>query len=140
MGRLGFHQLWVDTVMRLVTSVSFSVLFNGDKLNSFRPTRGLRQGDPISPYLFLLATEGLTGLLKSRNESSVLNGIKVAPLAPMASHLLFADGSLLFFRANRENSLVIKEVLNTNCQASRQQINMEKIIHSFCEGSETVDS
>jgi hypothetical protein len=120
--------------MRLVTSVSFSVLFNGDKLDSFRPTRGLRQGDPISPYLFLLAAEGLTGLLKSRNQSSVLNGIKVAPLAPMVSHLLFADDSLLFFRANRENSLVIKEVLDTYCRASGQQINMEKSSIHFAKG------
>jgi hypothetical protein len=134
MGRLGFHQLWIDTVMRLVTSVSFSVLFNGDKLDSFRPTRGLRQGDPISPYLFLLAAEGLTGLLKSRNQSSVLNGIKVAPLAPMVSHLLFADDSLLFFRANRENALVIKEVLDTYCRASGQQINMEKSSIHFAKG------
>lgn len=96
MSRLGFHQSCVDSVMRLVTSVSFSVLFNGDRLHSFRPTWGLRQGDPISPFLFLLAAEGLSGLLNSRNQSSVLKGIKVAPSAPVVSHLLFADDSLLF--------------------------------------------
>jgi hypothetical protein len=134
MNQLGFHQIWVQMVMRLVTSVSFSVLFNGDKLDNFRPTRGLRQGDPISPYLFLLTAEGLTGLLKSRNQSSVLKGIKVAPLTPMVSHLLFADDSLLFFRANRENALVIKEVLNTYCRASGQQINMDKSFIHFAKG------
>ena len=112
--------------------VSFSILFNGDKLDSFRSTRG--QGDSISPYLFLLAAEGLTSLLKSRNQSLVLNGIKVAPLAPMVSHLLFADDSLLFFRANRENALVIREVVNTYCRASRQQINMDKSSIHFAKG------
>ena len=63
--RLGFHQLWVQMVMRLVTTVSFSVLLNGECLEKFKPSRGIRQGDPISPYLFLLATEGLSCLLKS---------------------------------------------------------------------------
>jgi hypothetical protein len=70
--RLGFHRSWVDMVMILVTSVSFSVLFNGDSLDSFTPSRGIRQGDPISPYRFVLAAEGLSCLLKSRNQSSIL--------------------------------------------------------------------
>jgi hypothetical protein len=94
---LGFHPMWVTTLMRLVTSVSFSVLLNGECLEQFIPSRGICQGDPISPYLFLLAAEGLSCLLKSRNQSSVLNGIKVALSAPMVSHLLFADDNLLFF-------------------------------------------
>jgi len=83
--------------MRLITTVSFSVLFNGERLNSFLPMRGIRQGDPISPYLFLLAAEGFSCLLNSRLQSSTLKGIKVAPSAPVVSHLLFADDSLLFF-------------------------------------------
>ena len=65
--RLGFHKIWVGMVMRLVTSVSFSVLFNGERLEQFNPSRGIRQGGPISPYLFLLAAEGLSCLIKSRN-------------------------------------------------------------------------
>ena len=76
--RIGFHRLWVEMVMRLVTTVSFSVLFNGDRLDTFVPSRGIRHGDPISPYLFLLAAEGLSCPLKSRTQSSSLSGIKVA--------------------------------------------------------------
>jgi hypothetical protein len=94
---LGFHPMWVTTLMRLVTSVSFLVLLNGECLEQFIPSRGIRQGDPISPYLFLLAAEGLSCLLKSRNQLSVLNGIKVALSAPMVSHPLFVDDNLLFF-------------------------------------------
>lgn len=61
--RLGFHPLWVQKVMRLVTTVSFSILFNGDHTENFKPSRGIRQGDPISSYLFLIAAEGLSCLL-----------------------------------------------------------------------------
>jgi hypothetical protein len=76
--RHGFHHLWVDMIMRLVTIVYFSVLFNGDWLYSFVPSRGIRQGDPISPYLSLLAVEGISCLLNSRIQSSNFSGIRVA--------------------------------------------------------------
>jgi hypothetical protein len=66
-------------------------------LDSFTPSRGISQGDPISPYLFLLAAEGLSCLLNSRIQS-YLSVIRVAASAPMVSHLLFVDDSLLFSR------------------------------------------
>jgi len=132
--RLGFHSLWVNMVMRLVSTVSFSVLLNGERLDSFNPTRGIRQGDPISPYLFLLAAEGLSCLINSRIQSSALNGIKVAPSAPVVSHLLFADDSLLFFQANIASAQEIIDVMNIYCQASGQQINIDKSSIHFAKG------
>lgn len=62
--KLGFHNQWVDNVMKCVTFVSYSVLFNWEPLDSFQPTRGLRQGDPISPYLFFICVEALTCAIK----------------------------------------------------------------------------
>jgi hypothetical protein len=75
MQRMGFHERWVELIMKLISSVSFSVLFNGTPLEEFLPTRGIRQGDPISPYLFLIAAEGLSGLLKQSRQSSHDKGI-----------------------------------------------------------------
>ena len=108
--KLGFTERWVNIVLSMVRSAKFSVLFNGASLDGFRPTRGLRQGDPISPYLFLIAAEGLSCLLKGERG---VRGISVAPSAPSVNHLLFADDSLLFFEANDLSDACINELLRT---------------------------
>jgi hypothetical protein len=118
---MGFHTRWVDLIMRLVSSV----LFNGTPLEEFRPSRGLWQGDPISPYLFLLAAEGLSGLLKQSCHSSQLEGLKVAPTAPVVNHLLFADNSLMFVKDSQEGAMEVVSLLDKYCNASGQRINLE---------------
>jgi hypothetical protein len=134
MSKLGFWQNWIDMVMRMVSSVSFSVLFNGSPLERFKPTRGIRQGDPISPYLFLIAAEGLSCLLKHRSQSSNIEGIKVAPSAPAVNHLLFADDSLLLFKASEGGAREIEDALHAYCMASGQRINRDKSSVYFSKG------
>jgi hypothetical protein len=116
--KLGFSRGWVNLVMRLITTVSFSVLFNGVPHEEFRPSRGILQGDPISPYLFLLVAEGLSCLLKYFDQSSALSGIKVAPTLSAVNHLLFADDSMLFCKASVEGAREVKEALIKYCNAS----------------------
>ena len=110
------------------------MLLNGHKLEAFKPTRGIRQGDPISPYLFLLAADGLSCLLNSSVQSSSLMGIRVAPSSLMVSHLLFADDSMMLFKANRENSEEVRNVLNLYCSAFGQQKNLDKSSIHFAKG------
>lgn len=105
MKNIGLHPVWVAKVTQCVTTVSFSVLLNGGRLEEFCPTRGIRQGDPISPYLFLLAAEGFSCLLKSKGNNESVKGVVVAPTAPPVNHLLFADDSLLMFKANIEGPI-----------------------------------
>jgi hypothetical protein len=102
------------------------MLFNGGKLGQFKPSTGVRQGDPISPYLFLLVAEGLSCLLKHHSLSSELNGLRVASLAPMVSHLLFADDSMLLFKVDAGSAETIQLLLDKYCLASGQRINRDK--------------
>ena len=77
MEKLGFHALWNDMIMACVSSVRYKVRFNSQETNMFTPTRGIRQGDPLSPYLFLLCAEGMSSMLQYEEEVGGMDGIRV---------------------------------------------------------------
>jgi hypothetical protein len=126
MKKLGLSHKFVDTVMRGVQSVTFSVLLNGKPTEEFKPSRGVRQGDLISPYLFLLAAESLSCLLNDAMRSGDLGGIHVAATAPRVNHLLFIDDCLLFCRALAGEAARLKDIVDKYCFASGQRVNNEK--------------
>jgi hypothetical protein len=109
--KLGFRQTWVRWIMACVTTVRYSVKLNGEQLNAFSPTRGLRQGDPLSPYLFLFIANGLSCFLKDAIARNRLQELVICRGAPGISHLLFANDSLLFFKASSDQAEVVREVL-----------------------------
>ena len=126
MHKMGFPEWWINRVMSCVTTPSFSVLVNGKPYGSIKPSRGIRQGDPLSPYLFLLCAEGFTSLLAKVELEGRIHGISVCRRAPKISNLLFADNSLLFCRATQMEVQVVIEILQTYAKASGQSINLEK--------------
>ena len=126
MQKLGFPGDWVDKVMSCVTSPSFSVLINGKPFGMIHPTRGIRQGDPLSPYLFLLCAEGFTSFLQKAVLEGNIQGVSICRRAPRISHLLFTDDSLLFCRATDKETKVVLEILKLYAKASSQCINMDK--------------
>ena len=88
---LGFNLAVLELLMACVHLVSYKVRFNSQETDSFTPFRGLRKGDPLSPYLFLICAEGLSSLLAHKEEVRGIEGIRVCRNAPSISHLLFAD-------------------------------------------------
>jgi hypothetical protein len=108
MRRMGFAERWIQLMMACVTSVKYQVRFNSEETEMFVPTRGLRQGDPLSPYLFLLCAEALSCMLNQAENTRSLVGVKVCSEAPMLSHLLFTGDSLILMNDNEANAKQLK--------------------------------
>lgn len=87
MMKMGFPALWIDRVMKCVSTVKYSFLVNGEANEVLNPKRGLRQGGPLSPYLFLLGAEGLGALIKKARTDNRIHGIYISCNAPVISHL-----------------------------------------------------
>lgn len=124
--KMGFATAQVQMVMSCITSVELEVLINGKTSNSFKPSRGLRQGDRIFPYLFIIITDVLSTIINCVVSRGFLQGIKFNREGPTLSHIFFSDDSLFFLKARAQNCRVIERILQCYCQASGQLVNFEK--------------
>jgi hypothetical protein len=131
MGRLGFNPNWVQLIMKCVTTVKYQIRVNGELSNEIIPERGLRQGDPLSSYLFLICAEGFLVLLHQAERDGSLKRIKVCPNAPSVSHLLFVDGSLILCRAKEGDAHKLQDILNLYEECSWQMINRDNFVIMF---------
>jgi len=124
--RLGFADRLVDLIMSCIRTVSYSLLINGQPQGHIKPSRGIRQGDPLSPYIFVLCAEVLSSMLKQSSMEGLVSGVPVSRGGTRIQHLLFADDCLLFCRANLNEWGHIHSLLCRYEEASGQQINREK--------------
>ena len=129
--RLGFDAKWVTLIMLCVSTFRYHVIRDGKEIGPIVPSRGLRQGDPLSPYLFILCAEGLSALIRKNERDGLLHGVKVARGAHVVSHLFFADDCFLFFKATNSEAHVIKRILGVYGQGSGQIVNFSKSSISF---------
>ncbi|XP_022569212.1 uncharacterized protein LOC111212078 [Brassica napus] len=129
--RMGFHPKWITLIMECITTVTYSFLINGSPRGRIQPSRGIRQGDPLSPYIFILCSEVLSGLCNKAQADGSLKGIKVARGCPRVNHFLFVDDTMFFVDASKEGSKTLKRLLTRYEEASGQANNTEKSSISF---------
>ena len=109
MRKMGFDNRWLNVMMECKTTTSYSILINGEAHGDIKASRGLRQGNPLSPYLFFMCTKGLLGLIKK----ATYNGVSICRNGPKLTNLLFANDSLIFCRAKEDKCLRLLDILTT---------------------------
>ena len=122
MKKLRFNDRWIKLLMLCVTTVSYSILVNGEPKGLIHPSRGIRQGDPISPFLFLLCTEGFHGPISQAAAQGDIKGYSLSENSPHLTHILFADDSLLFCRSTIQECQKILEILDNYGRCSSHRL------------------
>jgi hypothetical protein len=123
---LGFDNKFISLVYQCISTVSYTVLLNGSKGPNLNPSRGLRQGDPLSPYLFILGSEVLARLINREVIRCFFFGVQVAVGALKISKLFYADDVILYCNAKLAEVDSLMKCLNSYCLWSGQSISLEK--------------
>jgi hypothetical protein len=131
--QFGFDPLWVRRVMSCIKSIKFKVRINNQLTKEIMPMRGLRQGDPLSPYLFLFVAECFSKVLRNAISNQGLREFRICRSSPGLSHLMFADDCILFFEANRNQAMIIKQAITDFEKGSGQLLSANKCSVLFNE-------
>lgn len=127
MKKMAFPVLWRKWIKECVTTATASILVNGSPTDEFRLQRGLRQGDPLSPFLFLIASEGLNVMMTSAVINNIFNGYTVGNSnSVVVSHLQFADDTLLLGAKSWANLRALRAVLSLFAEMSGLKVNFNK--------------
>ena len=129
LNRMGFGVKWCKWIRTCISTVQFSVLINGSPANFFGNSRGLRQGDPLSPMLFLILMEVFSRMLRRVERAGLIHGFKVAGKrdgGESVSHLLFVDDTILFCDTDVEQILHIRLLLLSFQVVTGLKVNVHK--------------
>jgi hypothetical protein len=122
----GFDKLWVNWVLNLTSSAFFSISVNGMPSQPFSSTRGIRQGDPLSPFLFVLMAKGLGRYIKATILEGSLKRLHLHNIHPAPSHSQFVDDTLLMNTPTSHEATKLKSILSDFMEASGMLLNLDK--------------
>lgn len=128
----GFNETFTKWIMSSISLVSFGVVVNGGKSKCFKPGKGLRQGDPLSHYLFILGQEVLSRLIEHDLKLKKVVGIKTSISGPTISHVMYADDIVLFSKAmiaTKRDSLCIR-ILRAKYKVKDYWLRLEAARHA----------
>jgi hypothetical protein len=144
--RMGFGSKWKMWIKNFISTVRFSIMVNGSPSGFFGSSRGIRQGDPLSPLLFLLVMEVLSRMLSRTEEAGLIRGFKAGKAQEeglFISHLLFADDTVVFCDADPEQLLHLRMVLSCFEAVTDLGVNMGKselvLVGDVRNGSQLAD-
>lgn len=126
LGAYGFENRWIDWILSMISTPNFSVLINGIPSGTFNATRGIRQGDPISPFLFIMVVEGLGYKIKKDVRDNKIRGIRLWGRNLSITHEQFVDDVMLFGDATLKEVRNFKGILEIFMKASGMEINEDK--------------
>ena len=112
MRKMSFNEGWINLIMVYVRIVTYSILVNGDPSGLIHLIGGIRQGDPLSQFMFLLCTKGLNGMIKKVERDGEIQGFSLCKRGPKLTHLLLANDCLLFCRATIDECGKVLDILN----------------------------
>jgi len=112
--------------MPLVTSASFSILLNGSSSRSFRPSRGLEQGDPLSPFLFILMMEGLGQAINSTKAEGRIQGLNLTEDRDALTHQQFVDDTMLQGTPTVKEAKAFKQIMHDFAMAAGTKVSLTK--------------
>lgn len=133
--KMCFQDYWVELMIVCITMTSYSILINGEPYGHITPSKWLRQGDLLSPYLFLMCAKGLHGLINKATTSGDIKGVSICQNGSKLTHLLFVDESLIFYRAKEGECQTLLDIIVKYERASGQQINRTKTTLFFSKST-----
>lgn len=117
---------FIKWIMMCIQSVSYDITINGCITESWNPNRGIRQGDPLSPYIFIICMNYLIFKFVDGHNSNLFDGLQINKYTPPIPILCFADDCIIFGKNNPKSITFIKETLNNFAEEAGLHINWNK--------------